>query len=85
MQRLNFQAVFRIVGALLAALVLGASSAAADELILKNGRQIIGAIVGYENDMFRVETEFGFVLVRKDKLATINVAPGAAENHPGIS
>jgi hypothetical protein len=77
-QRLNFQAVFRIVGALLAALVLATSSAVADELILKNGQKITGTIVGYENDMFRVETEFGFVLVRKDKVATINVTPGAS-------
>jgi len=78
-QRLNFQAVFRIVGALLAAYVLAASSAVADELILKNGQKITGTIVGYENDMFRVETEFGFVLVRKDKVATINVTSLGAE------
>jgi hypothetical protein len=60
------------------ALAVAAAVAAADELVLKNGKKLSGTIVGYESDMFRVETEFGFVLVRKDKVATINIAPDAA-------
>jgi len=60
-------------------LAVAAAFAAADELVLKNGQKITGTIVGYENDMFRVETEFGFVLVRKDKVATINVTSGDSD------
>jgi len=60
-------------------LAVAAAFAAADELVLKNGQKLSGTIVGYENDMFRVETEFGFALVRKDKVATINITSGAAE------
>jgi hypothetical protein len=60
-------------------LAVAASCAAADELLLKNGQKITGTIVGYENDMFRVEAEFGFVLVRKDKVATINVTSGDSD------
>ncbi len=53
-----------------------ASPIAAEELVLQDGRKINGTIVGYENGMFRVETEFGFALVRKDKVASINVSAG---------
>ena len=51
----------------------------AEEIILKNGQKIVGTIVGYEKDMFRVETEYGIALVRKDKVASIQVSkPDAA-------
>lgn len=48
----------------------------AEELLLKDGRKIVGTIVGYENDMFRVETDYGFALVRKDKVVSVNFAAG---------
>ncbi len=48
-----------------------------DELTLKDGRKITGTIVGYEGDMFRVQTDYGFVLIRKDKVVSIRVEPGA--------
>jgi hypothetical protein len=51
--------------------------AAADEFTLKDGRKIIGTIVGYEGDMFRVQTDYGFVLIRKDKVVSIRVEPGS--------
>ena len=76
MRRRRLHQVVCCVLLIVAGLILAASSALADELILKNGQKITGTIVGYENDMFRVETEFGFMLVRKDKVATINVTPG---------
>src|SRR5580704_17317051 len=47
--------------------------ACAEEITLKDGQKIVGTIVGYENDMFRVETEYGMALVRKDKVASIQV------------
>jgi hypothetical protein len=47
-------------------------SATAEEITLHNGQKIVGTIVGFENDMFRVETEFGFALIRKDRIRTIS-------------
>jgi hypothetical protein len=63
------------------ALILGVMAwpVAAEELVLKNGQKIVGKIVGYENDMFRVETDYGIALVRKDKVVSIQVAPSDAE------
>jgi hypothetical protein len=49
---------------------------ARDEIALKDGKKIVGTIVGFENGMFRVETEFGYALIRKDKVATINITSG---------
>jgi hypothetical protein len=46
----------------------------ADELRLKDGTKIVGTIVGFENDSFKVETSYGFALVRKDKVASIILA-----------
>jgi hypothetical protein len=66
----------RIIAGLLAvAALLGAPRpTCAEEIILKNGQKIVGTIVGYEKDMFRVETEYGIALVRKDKVASIQVS-----------
>lgn len=60
-----------------AAFCLAASSARADEIKLKDGKKLYGVIVGFEDNMFRVKTDFGFVLVEKDKIASIvPVVPG---------
>lgn len=48
-----------------------ARPAAADEIRLKNGKTITGEIVGFEENMFKVKTDFGFVLIEKGKIATI--------------
>jgi hypothetical protein len=53
------------------ALAALAPSARADEIKLKDGKKLYGVIVGYEDNMFRVKTEYGFVLVEKDKIASI--------------
>jgi hypothetical protein len=53
-------------------LLLGVSRAPAEEITLHSGQKIVGTIVGFENDMFRVETEFGFALIRKDRIRTIS-------------
>ena len=45
----------------------------ADEIRLKDGTKIIGSIVGYEKDSFKVETSYGFALVRKDKVESITI------------
>lgn len=45
--------------------------ACADEIRLKDGKKLYGVIVAYEENMFKVKTDFGFVLVEKDKIASI--------------
>jgi len=61
-------------GLLAIGVILGASFLIrAEEITLKDGRKIVGTIVGYEKDMFRIETDYGIALVRKDKVASIQV------------
>src|ERR1700716_3360670 len=67
--------------ALLAALS-NAAAARADEIRLKDGTKISGTIVGFENDSFRVETSYGFALIRKDKVADINISAAKKEPEP---
>lgn len=57
----------------LASLILSllAARAAADELRLKDGTKLVGTIVGYEGDSFKVLTNYGYALVRKDMVAAI--------------
>lgn len=43
----------------------------ADEIRLKDGKKLYGVIVGYDDNMFKVKTDFGYVLVEKDKIAEI--------------
>ena len=43
----------------------------ADEIQLKDGKKLYGVIVAYEDNMFKVKTDFGYVLVEKDKIAKI--------------
>jgi hypothetical protein len=52
--------------------------AQADEIRLKDGQKLYGVIVAYEDNMFKVKTDFGYVLVEKDKIASIvpNVTSG---------
>jgi hypothetical protein len=56
---------------LCAAFCLMASGAFCDEIRLKDGKKLYGVIVAYEDGMFKVKTDFGFVLVEKDKIASI--------------
>jgi hypothetical protein len=58
---------------LIAAITCVAVQARGEEILLKNGQKIVGTIVGYEKDMFRVETEYGIALIRKDKVVSIQV------------
>jgi hypothetical protein len=65
--------------ALLTLLTAGPSArtAHADEICLKDGKKLYGVIVAYENHMFKVKTDFGYVLVEKDKIAQINPGPSS--------
>jgi len=58
------------------------ASSFADEIRLKDGSKIFGTIVGFENDSFKVQTSYGFALVRKDKIAAIIPSVIAAEAKP---
>ena len=64
--------------------ILGASSLIrAEEITLKDGQKIVGTIVGYEKEMFRIETDYGIALVRKDKVVSIQVTkPGTTVSSP---
>src|SRR5882762_6664967 len=57
-------------------LALAALPACGDEIRLKDGKKLYGVIVAYEENMFKVKTDFGYVLVEKDKIASI--IPAAA-------
>src|SRR5690349_18266010 len=65
--------------ALLSLLITG-GAARADEIRLKDGTKIIGTIVGFENDSFRVETTYGFALIQKDKVADISITAAKKES-----
>jgi len=56
---------------ILASAVLCATTVRADEIRLKDGKKLYGVIVGYEDNMFKVKTDYGYVLVEKDKIASI--------------
>lgn len=55
----------------LASVLVCAAAARADEIRLKDGKKLYGVIVAYEDNMFKVKTDFGYVLVEKDKIASI--------------
>ena len=46
---------------------LAATSGRADEIRLKDGKKLYGVIVAYEDNMFKVKTDFGYVLVEKER------------------
>src|SRR6202022_740887 len=69
--------------AALCALSLAAMPVSADEIRLKDGKKLYGVIVAYEENMFKVKTDFGYVLVEKDKIASIiPSAPASSEAQP---
>jgi hypothetical protein len=83
-----FMAVFHKRGPLVSAilaLILSATglSARADEIRLKSGRKLYGVIVGYEDDMFKVKTDDGYELVRKDKIESIIPSTPGGKPEPG--
>jgi len=63
---------------LLLALLLPAG-APAEEFYLKDGTKLVGKIVAYEKDSFRVETSFGLAIIYKDRIERIVFEPGSKE------
>ena len=57
--------------ALLASMGIFCATSQADEIRLKDGKKLYGVIVAYEDNMFKVKTDFGYVLVEKDKIESI--------------
>ncbi len=53
--------------------------ARADEFKLKDGTKIVGTIVGFEENSFKVKTSYGFAVVQKDQVASINISEGKNE------
>jgi hypothetical protein len=65
----------------LASVVLSAALVArADELKLKDGTKIVGTIVGFEENSFRVKTNYGFAVVQKDQVLSISIADSSKKN-----
>jgi hypothetical protein len=63
-------------GLLIALAALLALAASADEIRLKNGKKLFGEVVAIEGNMYKVKTDFGYILVEKDKIAAvIPIAP----------
>jgi len=75
-----FGKLIRALGLLSLLIIAGATRA--DEIRLKDGTKIIGTIVGFENDSFRVETSYGFALIQKDKVADISIVATKKESEP---
>lgn len=71
-----------ILGLALLALLTTVRTARADEIRLKDGTKIIGTIVGFENDSFRVETSYGFAIIQKDKVADISITAAKKDSEP---
>lgn len=65
---------------LLAGVLLLAPAALPDEIHLKDGSKIIGIIVGFEEDSFKVKTSYGYALVRRDEV--VNVFVGDSPKKP---
>src|ERR1700688_3646793 len=70
------------LGMALLSFLFAAGAVRADEIRLKDGTKIIGTIVGFENDSFRVETSYGFALIQKEKVADINIVATKAGSDP---
>jgi len=70
---------FQVVAA--AALVLGpATHARADELKLRDGTKLVGTIVGFDDNSFKVKTNYGFAIVQKDQVVSISISDGAKKS-----
>src|SRR5271170_5920893 len=67
------------IAALTVAVCFAVTAARADEIRLKDGKKLYGVIVSYEDNMFKVKTDFGYVLVEKDKIASIVPSTPAGE------
>ena len=63
------------------AILFAGGAAAADELKLKDGSTVVGTIVGFEQNSFKVKTSYGYAVVMKEQVASITISetPKAAD------
>jgi len=62
-------------GVLTLALTLAfASGARGDEIKLKDGSTLVGTIVGFEANSFKVKTSYGYAVVMRDQVASITIS-----------
>jgi len=59
--------------------------ARADEIRLKDGKKLYGVIVSYEDNMFKVKTDYGYVLVEKDKIESIVPSTPTGKSEPATT
>jgi hypothetical protein len=82
---LPFLAAVRLMFVLLGVMP-GVVPAQGDELRLKDGSTILGTIVAFEQNSFKVQTSYGFALVQRDQVAEIymgdSVRKSAADKTP---
>lgn len=64
---------------------LAASGAVGDELRLRDGTILVGTIVGFEDNSFRVRTSYGYALVRKEMVVEIVIREETATEQPQTS
>lgn len=57
--------------------LLVSAAVRADDLKLKDGSKISGSIVGFDDNSFKVQTNYGFAMVRKDQVVSITVSDAA--------
>ena len=57
----------------------------ADDFKLKDGSKISGTIVGFDDNSFKVQTSYGFALVRKDQVVSITVSDASAAKAPAAA
>jgi hypothetical protein len=69
----------RWVSFLAGAILCASLAARADELKLKDGTKIVGTIVGFEDNSFKVKTNFGFALVQRDQIVSITISSEAGK------
>jgi outer membrane biosynthesis protein TonB len=68
--------IMRRVLLILTAILVLAAASRADTLHLKDGSTVTGIIVGFDQNSFRVKTSYGFAVVRRDAVVSIDVAEG---------
>src|SRR5260370_5740728 len=66
---LNRRFLTAAIGAI--SLATTATPVSGDEIRLKDGKKLYGVIVSYHENMFQVKTDFGYLLVEQDKIASI--------------
>ncbi|MGA8144457.1 MAG: hypothetical protein WB987_11260 [Candidatus Acidiferrales bacterium] len=74
MQRSTFVAL------LVATALLSSLCVRADELKLKDGTKIVGTIVGFEENSFKVKTSYGFAVVQKDQVLSISITDSSKKS-----